>query len=230
MILVASVDAQAARYEAAATSQAPTQLLQTAWRDARARGSVHEGESATVGKLMITFSDDVAAQQGEQDIHLVGIGEVRTVVVGGVAYFIGETKAVLVRYLGFPASVAATLRGRWVSVPRSSSAAYATVASDVTLSSALSTLAPPKGARLTAAAPSRLHGEAVVGIRAQISGGTKQPAASATLYVSTSSDPLPVEVDASSSQGHSTTVLSRWGERLAIKPPTGAIPLSTLAG
>jgi hypothetical protein len=212
---------------AAAASQTPAQLLQAALRDATGRGSVHETESASMAKLAITFSDDVSASEGTQDIHIAGAGETQTIVVNGTAYFVGQSQAVLQDYFGFSAALSTELRGRWVSVPRSSSA-YASVAADATLSSALSELSPPAGVHLAEIGSSRLDGAAVIGIRGLIPGSGQTPGGTATYYVTDSRTPLPVQVDLASSKGRATIDLTRWGELVSIKAPSGAIPIANL--
>jgi hypothetical protein len=212
---------------AATTSQTPAQLLRAALRDATGRGSVHETESASTAKFAITFSDDVSAPEGTQDIRIAGEGEVPTIVVNGAAYFVGESQAVLVHYFGFPVALATELRGRWVSVPHSSSA-YASVAADATLASALSELSPPASVHLTEIGLSKVDGAAVIGIRGPIPGSDKTPGGTATFYITDSRNPLPVQIDIVSPKGRATADLTSWGEPLSIKPPSGAIPIGNL--
>ena len=214
----------------AASADTPLQLLHTAFGDAAVRGTVHESESVSTAKTAITFSDDVGAGEGTQDIHIAGEGETRVVVVDGTAYFVGEGQAILIDYFGFSASLASQLSGRWISVPRSNPA-YATVASDATFSSAIAGLAPPANAHLTEIGTSNLDGTTVIGIRAQLPTGSKT--AAATFYVTDSSSPLPVEIDLtnpSNAKDHGTIELTQWGEPLSITPPPNPTPITRLAG
>jgi hypothetical protein len=214
---------------AAAAAQTPMQLLHTAFGDAAARSSVHESESVTTAKSAITFSDDVGAGDGTQDIHIAGEGETRVVVLDGTAYFVGESQSVLIHYFGFSSKLAAQLRGRWISVPHSNSA-YATVASDATFSSAISTLLPPANAVLTEIGASKLNGTTVIGIRAQLPAGNTAASNTATFYVSDSNSPLPVQIDITNpanAKDHGTIELSRWAEPLSIKPPPNPVPITS---
>jgi hypothetical protein len=69
----------------------------------------------------------------------------------------------------------------------------------------------------------RVAGQPVIGIQDKSASGT------ATLYVSHSNKPLPVELDERNDQGGTATLqLSQWGERISVKAPSGAIPIASL--
>jgi hypothetical protein len=74
-------------------------------------------------------------------------------------------------------------------------------------------------------------GQAVIGISGSLTGAPLGATASSTLYVTLTSDPLPVglvtKVEAS---GHpvstATVTMSDWGERLNVAPPTDTVPMT----
>ena len=206
-------------------SEGPAGIVASAGHDALARGSVREIETLRTSTLSATYSDDVAVSEGEQDIHIAGIGDERVVVVGGMAYFTG-TQSVLTQVFGFPESVISVIAGRWIDVPRSN-AGYAAVAADVTIGSSLSEFMPQQS--LTAIGPSSLGGVPVTGIRGTVKATATAPGATVTLFVSRTAKPLPVRIEIRDSQGNTATVaFSNWGERLSIKPPSRTFPLATL--
>jgi hypothetical protein len=205
------------------------ELLRTTLADASARGSMHEVETAVGTKVTIKVVADLATNEGRQNITHSGGEQAQALLVGATAYFSGN-QAALTHYFGLPASVAKTVGTRWVSV-LSSSSGYASVASDLTLASALKSLTPP-GA-LSETAPTRVDGQSVVGIRGT-PGSADGKDASDILYVTSSSTPLPVAVSASSKGGGgaqaftSTVTLSGWGEHVAVSAPTNVISSSKL--
>ena len=204
-------------------------LLQSTLTDAAARGSFHEDETASSGNVVVDYSNDVAAREGQQTISIRGEGQARVIVFDDTAYIYSSQSAVLANFFGLRPSVAARVRGRWISVP-SSSSDYATVAGDSTLPSTLGFLTP--GNSLTETAKTEQDGQSVVGINGQKPGATTY----VTLYVTRAAHPLPVAaryesvVDSPAGEVTATFHISRWGERVSIKPPTGALPIATLGG
>ena len=163
---------------------------------------MHVNESVRAATKAATASIDVAASEGQQVIHLSGAaGEAQVALVGGTAYFTGS-EPMLVAYFGFPAAVAVTIHGRWISVP-SSNSAYAAVSDGVTISSTLRDLIPQASLKLTG--PSSVNGVAVTGIRGTIKASATSPAGTATMYVSRAAKPLPVRVDCRDSRGDTVT-------------------------
>ena len=202
------------------------QLLHMAMSDASARGSAHEAESGHTQTATITFADDLGARQGQQTISVSEGWRARVLIVNGTAYISGN-QAALVHYFGFPAAVARKVGTSWVSIPPSNPA-YSTVAADATLPSALRTITP--GGHLTETAPTKVDGTPAIGIRGtgpSVSSGVAS--SSLTLYVSRSAAPLPLRATVSDTHGSTyTIILSDWGEHLALKAPTTAIPVSKL--
>lgn len=211
---------------ARAAAAGASALVQSAVSDANADGSVHVDETVRAATKAATSSNDVAASEGQQVIHLSGAaGEAQVALVGGTAYFTGS-EPMLVAYFGFPATVAVTIHGRWISVPQSNSA-YAAVAAGVTISSTLRELIPQVSLKF--AGSGSVNGVAVTEIRGTVKSTASSPAGTAIVYVSRSAKPLPVRVDFRDSQGDTVTAaFSRWGEHIAIKAPTGTISIASL--
>jgi hypothetical protein len=213
----------------AAQAPSASRLLHSALADAAARGSVHVASSSAEGTKSITFSDDVATNEGRQEITRFGGVQAHVLIIAKTAYFSGN-QAALINYFQLPAAVARVVGSRWVSVP-SPSSEYSALAADATLGSALSsiTLVGP----LTETGPTDIAGQSLLAIhgRLQASDGTSAPA---ILYVTRSNDPLPVRLTASTKASGttpaitSTETLTDWGEHLALQAPTNVIPASKL--
>jgi hypothetical protein len=152
------VSGSQARQSGRVASLAAAQLVQSAVRDAAARGSVHLVESVRVSASVNgTISGDVAEHAGQQDFRIAGVGDMRVEVVGGIAYVSGSKQGLgkqgLVNISGLSAAVAAKADTHWVSIPPSNRA-YAMTAGGVTLSSALSEFTPQGRCKSSRRAPS----------------------------------------------------------------------------
>jgi len=225
-LLFGLVSTQDAR---ATLTASPAQLLRSAFADDTARGSFHFAASTVQAGKTVTFSDDVALDEGRQIVTISGGARFSALVVAGVAYMSGNETA-LVDYFGFSAAVAREVGERWISVPRSSSA-YADVAGGVTVSSALAQITP--AGTLTETAPTTLDGQAVIGVSGRLPAAYGQPG-SMTTYVIRGSSPLPVlmtitlRASGHVSAGHGSASVSDWGEHVTVSAPTNAIPLSKI--
>ncbi len=148
-------------------------------------------------------------------------------VTGGDAYLTGNEVA-LVKYFGFKRTQAAAIGSRWVSlVP--SEPFYKTVANDATATTALTDITPTGPVHLGRATD--IGGQAVIGISGPLTGLSVGVTGSDTLYVTRTARPLPVRlVTQVDDPGHpvsiATVTMSDWGERVAVAPPTGAVPFA----
>lgn len=203
-----------------------SQLLQKALHDARADGSVHEVMRGKDAGSAVTFSDDVSLHGGRQKITLTTGNVAHVLVDRDVAYISGDG-LVMRRYFGFSAPAAAKIGSRWLSIP-STNRAFAGVADDVTLGSAIRDLALV--GHLTELVPSRLNGRPVVGILGTASlPGAPRGSVAGTVYVTRSGTPLPVAATYSSGTRASTRiVLDRWGEGVRLRAPTHVITVTAL--
>jgi hypothetical protein len=232
-ILTCLLASLAATSSVAQARNAPTvsarQLLRAALRNAVARGSVHESESARLSGQTSASSDDLARHDGRQEITRSDGVRAHVLIVGGRGYFSGN-QAALVKYFGLPVSEARAVGTRWVSVPASSSA-FAVVASDATLQSALHLLVLTRPLKKTA--PTTIDGESVIGLKGDASGFSSEAgglgSVAGLVYVSRNTDPLPVRATYRTRTGGSATLeFGDWGEHLRLRPPANVVPLSAL--
>ncbi len=199
---------------------APAQVVSRAKTAADREGSVHVVVHVTHGTQNETLIDDSSRTTGHQMIT-AGSELAEIVVVRDIAYLRGNAGA-LAGYFNFPGPVASKLAGHWVSF-RPSDIGYSQVTVGVTLDSTLKALDP--GGTLHTHTPTRMNGVRTIGVSGD------SASVRGTLYVETAGSHLPVEgVQVSGSARSGTTAsiqLSRWGERIAISAPPGAIPISS---
>jgi hypothetical protein len=207
--------------QSASLAPSARQLLRQAMQDARIRGSVHEVERDTAGRLAAALSDDVATSRGRQTITLTTGAIAHVVVIGKTAYIAGNATAVR-HFFDFSTSAADTIGRRWLSIP-STSRAYATVVQDATLPSVLNDLQFRGG--LTELTPSTIDGQSVIGIEGTaFTPGKAQGHVTGIVYISRSTHPLPVAATYSAGNAATTTVaFDHWGERLSVHPPAPVI-------
>jgi len=213
---------------APAASQSPAGLLSSALHNAAARGSVHETESGgpTGRPPTLTGSSDITNTGGTEVVHIARLGDADVILIGSQAY-LRSTRAALGQLYKFPAPAAEQAAGRWISFARSTSSAFLNLVDGLTLPSALYDVTP-QGA-LTETTPTKINGQAVIGIRGKAPTSYGFP--TLTLYVSRSNSPVPVAASYGGVKG--TTAgdsFSRWGERVKLTPPAGAIPRTSLPG
>jgi hypothetical protein len=199
-------------------------LLQTAFANGSASGSVHETESAVSGNRWFKLSDDVSLHDGRQHITRSDGVDAHVLLVGPVAYVSGNMKT-LVTYFGLSRSVAQKVGIRWVRIPSSDHGWYPTVADDATLPSALSDVKP--SGHLVELSASELDGQSVIGIRGSMperfkGGGTD------TIFLTRSAHPMLVAASFAGSGQKVTNTFSQWGERVTTSPPTNWIASSKL--
>jgi hypothetical protein len=132
----------------------------------------------------------------------------------------------MVHYFGFTQHERSRLADRWVSLTPSDSG-YKTVVTDVTINSDINDLLP--SAPLTSTI-TRLDGQPVIAITGRPPASQDPPrGATVILYVSESTQPLPIEQTLTAPGGISgTSTLTRWGQPVNVSPPAHAIPVSTI--
>jgi hypothetical protein len=194
----------------------PDQIVSSATAAVRGAGSVHV---VTLDQAQgVTWVGDVGADSGEQTVQ-AGSVEAAAIVVNGKTYFKANQQA-WTKLFGVSAGVAARAEDRWLSVAPSDPAS-SQVAETLTLNSLLQQIIPqsPRGS----VGVSTVNGEQVAGVSGKLQGGLP-----ATLYVSATGQPLPVEVTAGSGNYNTTTTFSNWGEAVHPAPPPNPIPANSL--
>jgi hypothetical protein len=206
-------------------------LLNQAFADARAKGSFHQaltqdvsgvhGSKATQG----TLADDVTLSSGRQAITSSDGTRAEVEVIGRTAYMTGNLYA-LKSFFKFTTNQVAVIGSNWVSVP-STNTAFASIAYDVTASTALAEVAP--SGHLTEGRRTTIDGQRVIaitgGVPSAFAGGAD---GKATIYVTVSSDPLPVSAMIQVTQSNNSRLtlagtMSDWGEHVRVTPPTGRL-------
>jgi hypothetical protein len=146
-----------------------------------------------------------------------------TVIVSSHTVYIRGDPFVLVNYMGFKAVAAAKYDGAWVLIPHTDRD-YATVASGVTLSSAIDLLKLSKP--LSSVPGTTIGGQRVVGVRGKLPPSTGLSAV-ATLYARATGPPLPVRETVSQPNLRLTVTLGKWNEPIHVATPKAAVPIST---
>jgi hypothetical protein len=174
-------------------------------------------ESANGVKLAII--SDVGRSAGSQIItYTEGAGEgvLSVVLLDDTAYMIGNGGGLYLQ--GLTATAATKEANKWITV-KPSSAAYASAAAGLTVSSALD---PLKLAGSVTSVPGlKVLGLSTVGFEGTSKPFNGQAGTAEKLYVRSTGSPLPVEVV----QQNITTVFDNWGEPIKVTAPRGAIPI-----
>lgn len=203
----------------------PRALLAKAVANALARGSVHAIARNVSGHLRAVFDDYDNNVGGIQHISIYG-GHVTVRVVGSTTYFTGDKRG-LTRYMGFTAAEVATLRHRWLRLT-AGEAGYRAVTAGVTLAATLHE--DRIGAPLRLLPQRTRGGVAVIGVRGRALGGGAPKHATATMWISVGSDPLPVEFDARNGHLRLAQRFTDWGKPFRLAPPANVFGQRTLRG
>jgi len=210
-------------------SSSPTasaeQVLTRALAAAAAKRWVHMDVKTSAAGHLITFNDDDGPSAGIQRITIRGAGSGVVRVVGSDTYMKADETA-LQGYFGLPADGARRAANRWLHLVPGDSG-YADVTQGVPITSALN--------ELTISAPLRLlpaqqrDGRTVVGVTGG-AGKNAPEGATATLWIDTGTG-LPVEYVASAAGGDSiTSLMSRWGQSVAVPRPTTSTSIRQFGG
>jgi len=204
----------------------PPQFIQEeALAAAEVTGSVHVDMTSSSGSGSTVYSTDVSSSAGRQVITITGGGKATVLDVAGVGYVSGNAAA-LVGFFGFPAAASARLAGRWVSF-RSGQPYYQQVVDAVTLGSAMGVVT--LSGRLTSKGVRSVGGQPAVAVLGTAPGVPGVPAhTKATLYVATTGRLLPVSYAEASGSIRLSAVFSRWGEKVSVAAPRGAVPVTSV--
>jgi hypothetical protein len=178
----------------------------------------------TQGTTTIGLTGDAGPSEGQQTLS-VAKQTVTAVYVGRVAYVNADSVAIA-KTVGISSIVTGAV-GRWVSFGPSEPD-YGVITQGITLSSAMSELLNWSNP-VTLGKPTVVDGQQVMPItgEAHLRSG---PTVKATLDVTRTAHPLPVEINASSSTASETAIFSNWGHSVSITAPSGAQPVSSFKG
>jgi hypothetical protein len=207
-------------------SMPPSLILAEARAAAQTAGSLHYVQTGRTSRETGRNVADTAASMGRDVMTLSDGAQATVLVTGDVAYL----RANLVALTGFfllPATTAARMADRWISV-RSSTPAdrqlWEDLSFEMTTGSVLGALTPTTP--LTRTPARRVDGRLVVGVHGRVRPGTgAAPGSTETLYVAATGRPLPVSCTEVYRSSEVITVFSRWGETVQVTAPPGTIPL-----
>jgi hypothetical protein len=219
-VLAGSAPAAAA---GVAATTSPASLVSEALQNAEGSGWVHEvGHGAESGH---TFSavDDIGTFEGRQMIQADNV-RAEVIQIGQEAYIRGNAAAIS-SYFGLTQNDPSQLADTWISVVPSDGGEYTTVIAAVTLKSDFENQAitgPLSEGRVVT-----VDGQRCIPITGHVT-ASDDGTVPATLFVTDSTTPLPVEYKAGNRKVTSTTTWSRWGHAVALSAPPDAIPFSSL--
>jgi hypothetical protein len=204
------------------------QILSSTIAAAETQAGVHYQLRATTGPQNQVITGDAGSTEGEQEVA-TGADLVDVQLIGGTAFVRGNAGG-LQHTIGLAASVAAAYAGKWISVSPSDTL-FQPITQAVTLKGIFGQLRP--SGMLSTGSPTTIDGQRAVGVRGGLPGQVARGVSgTAVLYVSVQGPNLPVGFsgEARSASQHVTDIgaFDRWGEHLALTPPSGAVPFSGL--
>jgi hypothetical protein len=160
--------------------------------------------------------NDVGTTEGRQVIVYNG-AHAQVIVLNGNAYLYGDVNAIA-HYFEISTTDPQKYANQWLELSPSNPD-FSTVSAAVTLNSDFGHLVMPK--HLTVGKTVIMGGHKVKPISGHIAATSQHPAATVTLYVTTSGKVLPVVKYVISGKGlHSTTSWSNWGHGVQLSVPT----------
>jgi hypothetical protein len=222
--LVTVLGAGSAEGAATAPSTATaTSLMSEAFQNAETGSWVHEVGAGAASGHRFSAVNDIGTFEGRQMIDS-GKAQAEVIQIGQEAYIRGNASAIS-SYFGLTKDDPQQLANTWISIVPSDGGEYTTVISAVTLKSDFQqqTISGP----LSEGHVVTVDGQRCIPITGHVS-QTGYGTAQATLYVTDSMKPLPVEYKAGNKQATSITAWSRWGQTVTLTAPPDAIPLASL--
>ncbi len=205
----------------AAAAQSPAQLVASAFDAGLAQSSVRWVSAESANGVKLGIISDVGRAAGSQVITWAqGSAEavLSVVFINNAAYLLGNGGGLYVQ--GFTVAAAKAEANKWIAV-KPSSAAYASAAAGLTLSSALEPLR--MAGTVTSVPGTKILGQNAVGFKGTSKPFDGQAGVAETLYIRSTGTPLPVEVV----QKDSTTMFADWGEPIKVTVPLGAVPVQS---
>jgi len=224
LVLILAVMAGVAGAASRRPPGSASQLVKAAIAAAKHQGSVRVTVHFVTGNVTGEVVEDSARQSGVQTVA-IGKERISIILLNGTAYVTGNSQG-LISYFGFPASIASTMAGRWISITPSEPG-YQSVIAGLTLSSALTEVSPT--GTLSEGKRSTVDNQSTWSVLG--TGSAHQPPT--TLFVATSGRGLPVGAVTARHGGTTLTgqivTFSRWGETVHIPQPTSPVSISTLS-
>jgi hypothetical protein len=208
----------------AANLRSPTALAASVVLNSKSELSVRVDSSATLGTKKISIVTDAGRLYGVQKVTIRQSGAVNKVtaeLIDNVIYVKGDASA-LESFLNLSKATSTQLSNQWFYI-KGTSAEYSAVAQGMTIASGMSEVAFQKN--VTSLGTRSIDGTKVTelsGTSVPVSG----PAYHETMYLSTSTKPLPVEV-VQTFQGQTATItFSKWDENFYLSAPDAKFQLS----
>lgn len=213
----------------ALSGKSATQILSTSLAAAVAQRGVHYELQASTSTQHQTIEGDAGPNEGIQEVTN-GSDEVEVELVDGTAYLQGNAGG-LEAEVDLSASMASAYAGRWIAVS-SADTLFEPIAAAVTEHGIISQLTPT--GKLHTASPGKVEGQEAIAVIGGLPGSVAQGVTGeAILYVSTKAPDVPVAFQGTASNSSEKVtdvgVFNRWGERLALTAPSGAVPYSALS-
>jgi hypothetical protein len=209
-----------AQETAALPATSPSALVAQALTNAKNGGWVHEVTRASESGDIYSTNNEIGTSEGRQVIH-DGDATAEVLLVHGVAYIKGNAKGIT-DYFQLTTAHSGTLSGKWLTVTTADKN-FATYTAAVTLESDFSAITlsgPYKEGTQTV-----VDHQKVIPVHGHVSGGTGNPQAAATLYVTATGEVLPIEFSAATKSVKETTVWSGWGQTVHLAAPVHSEPI-----
>jgi hypothetical protein len=206
---------------AGASTLSASSLMSLALKNAVKAGWVHEVEHASAPGHSFSMDNDIGTSAGRQIIDSNG-AHAEVIVLHKVAYIYGDKKAVA-DYFQLSTTDPAKYANKWLSIS-STTTGYATISDAVTLTSDFADVTIP--GKVTRGPAVMLDGRKVISIHGAVAATSTTAAIKATLYVTTSTPRLPVELHLTTKTETVTTSWTRWGHTVKLKAPPKVTPLT----
>jgi hypothetical protein len=189
-------------------------LLKRAFANALAERSVHAVARFVTKHGTAVYDNRAAVHRGVQHLTIRG-GHVTIRVVGSTTYYTGDKRG-LIRFFTYPPRIAEIIGHRWVPLI-AGNRGYRILTEGVALGSLLHNARVVGPLRML---PARvIDGIDVVGVQGEGAGNGVRKHSTATWWISTGPNPLPVQFDASTANTHLTQHFSDWGKRVRVQRP-----------
>jgi hypothetical protein len=202
----------------AASKLTPYAQMQTVLKDANAESAVRVTTTAKMSGMRIVQVTNAGRIAGRQTITLTDSGKSDTLNVEYVAgaLFLKGDATILTTYLALSQANANELAGQWFGVPKSSGY-YTEIAQGLTISTGFAEVTMT--ASVASGPATSIAGVKVDALKGKTVKSAIDPSLTETLYYSTATRPLPVEVTQSVQGSLGTLLFSHWNEKVVVVAP-----------